>query len=93
MPIEPCYHCREILSVLRRRGLCWRCYYTPEIRSRYPHKPRPTSHSKLAQVDIEAAKSAAGEPCNDPPGSEGKIAVLAARAAVGAELWHPQDQL
>lgn len=31
------------------------------------------------------------EPTNAPPGTRRKVEVLAARAAAGEELWHPED--
>lgn len=33
----------------------------------------------------------AGEPCEDLPGTPGRIAALARRVELGQELWHPAD--
>lgn len=32
---KACAHCGKRLSFLRPGGLCWRCYYTPEIWKQY----------------------------------------------------------
>jgi hypothetical protein len=80
-----CRHCGHRTQSGRPRGLCWSCYYTPEVRARYP-----------AQV-IRGVGLFAG-PSPQPmkatralPGSPEKVAVLEQRARLGQELWHPQD--
>lgn len=82
-----CRHCQQA-PVSRPRGLCWSCYYTPEIRTRYPVT------SKFARRGLGIGFVAAplpAFPTDALPGSEEKIAVLTQRAALRQELFHPQD--
>lgn len=53
----PCVYCRK--GTPRRRGLCWECYYTPEIRTLY-FGPRP----KKAGPEEDP-------PCRKPPRKDG----------------------
>lgn len=82
-----CRHCRKA-RVNRPRGLCWSCYYRPGVRDRYP------STSKYARrgagVGVGPAPLPA-RPTSALPGSAEKIRVLAERAQLGQQLWHPDD--
>jgi hypothetical protein len=77
-----CRHCNQS-KVNRPRGLCWRCYYTPGLRDLY------------ASMGLPALLIIRGRPSSAPtsafPGTEAKIAVLAARAGRREELFHPDD--
>jgi hypothetical protein len=82
-----CRHCR-IGKVSRPRGLCWNCYYQPSVRGLYPSTNKYGWRGP--SVALLRAKPAL-QPTSAPPGSPEKIFVLAARAASGQELWHPDD--
>lgn len=75
-----CLHCGRPAS--RPRTLCWPCYYNPRIRALYP-----TASKYPIRTNIM--------PCLNPtdflPGSEGKIEVMARRAANRQDLHHPLD--
>lgn len=83
-----CRHCRGG-RVSRPRGLCWACYYTPGVREQYP------STSKFAREGVGNRGFRRSLPPPFPtdalPGTPEKIAVLAERARLGQELWHPED--
>jgi hypothetical protein len=86
--LTPCRHCRR-LAVRHARGLCQPCYRDPCVRKLFPAL-RPTRRPPQfvgAADDLEIARL----PTHYPPGSEGKIAVLAARCAAGLPLFHPAD--
>ena len=82
-----CRGCRA-RAANRRRGLCWNCYRCANVRARFP------SLSKFARrgvADYCGASKPASMPTRALPGMPEKIAVLAERARLGEELWHPQD--
>ena len=82
-----CRHC-SCCPVSRPRGLCWKCYYTPGVRDRYP------STSKFARrgvQDFNGKSRLPAEPTHALPGSLEKVAVLEQRAKLKQELWHPLD--
>lgn len=81
----PCRHCHRN-PIGRPRGLCWSCYYAPGVRERYP-----ISQSKYAKRGVDNNLGQRAEPTDATPGTAAKIAVLAARAARGELLFHPQD--
>ena len=80
-----CAHCEQC-PVSRPRGLCWRCYYTPEIRALYPGHPKFSYRGvgKKAKTLPDAAIAA--------PGSAEKVAILEVRAQADLALWHPEDR-
>lgn len=82
-----CRHCRRE-KVNRPRGLCWTCYYTPEIRDQYP------STSKFARRGIGNSNCEVplpAQPTEARPGTPEKVAVLERRAWMRQSLWHPGD--
>ncbi len=81
-----CRHCHQA-HVARPRGLCWVCYYTPGVRELYP----PTSKFARRGLGLSAARALPPQPTPALPGTPEKIAVLAQRAALRQELWHPDD--
>jgi hypothetical protein len=90
-PIFPtralCRHCLR-KHVNRPRGLCWRCYYTPGVKDKYP------STSKYARRGVGNFCGNAPLPSFSTaavPGSEEKIAILSERARLKQSLWHPDD--
>jgi hypothetical protein len=83
-----CRHCRQ-RNACRPRGLCWTCFYTPGVRRRYPAKTTGFAHRGSGSGIMRAALPPF--PTNARPGTPEKIAVLAERAAIPAELFHPED--
>lgn len=84
-----CLHCRR--SCRRKaRGLCWPCYYTPEVRRLYASRRGDAWHGLPDRQPGESPAPAAG-PTSALPGSAAKIAALAERAARGEELFHGED--
>jgi hypothetical protein len=86
-PRPPCLHCERRLAAKGRRGLCLSCWHDRGIRKRYPMKPG--GHGKGR--DCTGARPLP-EPTDAPPGSEAKVKVLARRARLRQELWHPEDK-
>ena len=86
MTRPPCRHCRRRVANPQKRGLCWTCYNTPGLRDQYP------STSKYARRgtgrDDDRADPA---PTATLPGTPERIEALAARAAAGERLFHPDD--
>jgi hypothetical protein len=82
-----CRNCNRS-KVNRPRGLCWSCYYRPGVREQYP------STSKFARRGVGNFCGAATQPTEATtarPGTAEKIAVLAERARLRQDLWHPDD--
>lgn len=82
-----CRHCKD-RRANRARGLCWTCYYTPGISRRYG----PLSKYGRRGVPEVASGAMPSTPTEALPGTPAKVLVLAARAAQGETLWHPQDK-
>lgn len=78
-----CRHCGKH-AVTRPRGLCWGCYYRPGVREQYP------SNNRFVLLFGDES-SGLPEPTRALPGSAAKIAVLAERARLRQELFHPDD--
>ena len=85
----PCRHCGGNVAC-RPRGLCWPCFGDPAVRALYPTSAAPTSRRGVGN-GVMASAPPPSEPTDALPGSEAKMAVLAARAARGESLWHPSD--
>jgi hypothetical protein len=80
-----CRHCQKVRSN-RPRGLCWSCYYRPGVRDLYPVSPRfRKGDDRFADLGIPPFPTFA------VPGSREKEAILAERARLGYQLWHPRD--
>lgn len=82
-----CRHCQASI-VSRPRGLCWSCFYTPEVRDLYPIS------SKFARRGLGIGNSTVvlpPYPTQAQPGSQEKIAILQQRAFSRHELFHPED--
>lgn len=83
--MKKCRHCGR--KVNRPKGLCWSCYYNPEISARYP------STSIYARRGV-SDKHREGLPCEPAPvypGTSEKIALMEQRAAEGKQLFHELD--
>ena len=46
---------------------------------------------RIVECDLDWMPTLTPEPTEHPPGSEGKIEVLAQRVLAGEDLWHPED--
>lgn len=77
---DGCVHCAVGKPVMPR-GLCRRCFYTPGLRKKYP----------LLDVDYHLARPLPDGPTGHPPGSPGKVEVMARRVAAGRQPHHPDD--
>jgi hypothetical protein len=83
-----CRHCGERKGV-RPGGLCFPCFGVLAVRERF------RSVSKFSRRGHNAETNAQSRPpathCPHPPGSEGRLRTLAARAARGESMTHPGD--
>ena len=80
---KACRHCAKNKAV-RPKSLCWGCW--TRHRDLYP------STSKFARRGSGFAYSGPPpEPTTARPGTEGKVAVLEARAQLGVDLFHELD--
>lgn len=83
-----CRHC-QAKPVNRPRGLCWVCYYTAGVRDRYP----PTGIQGVRGVSGGNVRvSPASFPTAALPGTAEKVDVMAIRARLKQDLWHPEDE-
>ena len=82
-----CRHCAR-LPASRPRSLCWICYSLPDVRSRYPPKNK---HGRRGIGNFYKNTSLPPFPTQALPGTPEKIAVLAERARMSVQLWHPDD--
>lgn len=74
--------------ISRPRGMCWRCYYNPEVK-------RVMSTSKHARRGVCLGNELLplpSEPTSAEPGSEEKIMEFCNRASGGFRLHHPDDK-
>jgi hypothetical protein len=87
-----CRHCKRPVREAKavRRGLCWGCRQSPDIRALHPP---PWTIFAGRPVTGFSSQAALGEPTEAMPGTPEKVAVLEARAAAGLSLWHPEDGL
>jgi hypothetical protein len=82
-----CRHCGRPRAG-RPRGLCWSCYHTPGIRERYPSESK---YGRRSMADFNGRVARPSAPTLALPGTCEKVAVLAQRACLRQELWHPLD--
>lgn len=87
-----CVHCRVHVAC-RARGLCWGCSLDPAVRALYPMKSGAYALPHVGLEHDESPRPLPRTPTDHPPGSPGKIAVLAQRAERGLQLFHPDDAL
>jgi hypothetical protein len=84
-----CRHCRRG-KISRPRGLCWVCYNKAGVRQRYPST---SIHAYRGIHDFYGRFRLPAFPTAALPGTAEKIAILSQRAALGQELFHPDDAL
>ena len=77
-----CRHCHK-RSCVRPRGLCGRCYNDIETRDLYPAQSRYRETNRVPALPDSATTAR--------PGTEEKVAVMAARFAAGRAVFHPDD--
>ncbi|GEM_PF-286348 len=82
-----CRSCNKVRAN-RPRGLCYCCYYNPEVRNLFPSTSKFAK--KGAGVDVTTSVLSL-EPTRAIPGTEEKIRILMERATNGLCLWHPMD--
>jgi len=85
--VPKCRHCQGARAT-RPRRLCFRCYYTPAVRDRYP------SESKYGRRGVGNFCGNAATPfvpTSAAPGTLAKLAVLEERVRLRHALWHPLD--
>lgn len=80
-----CQNCRKHI-ITRPRKLCTLCYYDKDIRCKFKTWPGYYPHGAVGWNP-----DAAIEPTEFPPGSEGKIKVMRARAEQMGPLHHALD--
>lgn len=86
-----CRHC-EKCGVNRPRGLCWSCYYKPEIKALYGAGSLSAKAAMYARIGVGLSyEGEPTEPTDALPGTEEKIVILASRAEKGLGLHHPKD--
>jgi transposase len=84
-----CVHCAR-RAATRPRGLCSGCYYgKPELRTRYPAR---AGYGQRGVGNGNARVAPAACPTDALPGSPAKVLVMAIRARLRQELWHPLDE-
>lgn len=83
--------CRLCLvkSASRPRGLCWVCYYTRRDEVPMTDSPHARRGNGVGVADNPCRPPA--EPTAALPGTDAKVAVMAARAARGEAVFHAED--
>lgn len=84
---QTCRHCGHA-TCSRPRGLCWTCYYNPQIRDQYP---TTSKFGRRGPGQGNANAKMPMEPTNALPGSPEKVEVLIARAMRREALFDPRD--
>lgn len=82
-----CRHCHHT-RVNRPRGLCWSCYYAPDVRDRYP---TISKFGRRGPGNFHGQLPLPQRPTEALPGSPEKVAVLEERVRLHFQLWHPRD--
>lgn len=84
-----CIHCKNA-KVSRPRNLCWKCYYTDDVREQYPIMDVPQNNRGACGKDFNKILPHA-PPTKALPGTEDKISVMEKRAAEGRPIFSPED--
>ena len=82
-----CKHC-QTRRADRPRGLCAICYYDVNIREMYFGQKRGRHPNFWLHLN---SSKPVDQPTQALPGTSEKFAELERRAALGMDLWHPQD--
>lgn len=86
-PRPPCRHC-QARPANRPKGLCWRCWDSPDIRKRHPSTSPHARRSAAADMVVASLPPA---PVAAAPGSEEKIRAMADRVERREATFHPDD--
>lgn len=81
-----CDFCGEHRRILRL-GLCYICYYSPQIRKKYKEDRDEDRKYPTEQIPYPLP----AQPTDAQPGTEAKIEVMAERVARKEALHHPHD--
>jgi hypothetical protein len=81
-----CRHCNRVRSI-HSRGLCRTCHRNLDVRSKYESE---NPKGRRGVVDRTGRRPLPDEPTAILPGPA-KVPVLAERARLGQDLWHPYD--
>jgi len=80
-------HCQHCQRVIKRRGLCKACYFTPDVREKFAPKKRTAPPGVLSIDPTDEPDT----PTRAPIGSGWKLRVMEARARAGMGVFHPAD--
>jgi hypothetical protein len=88
-----CLHCRRPCGAYVRRDLCRNCYFTREVRARYPCRGTSAGCGTAGRTDRDHHADPPPDPvrCLAPPGSAERLAVLAERRRQGYQLTRPDE--
>ena len=81
-----CGHCQKV-RVMKRRGLCKACYFTPSVRVLF--EPKRATGSQGPRISEPTGEP--DTPTRAPIGSGWKLRVMEARASSGQGVFHPDD--
>lgn len=90
MPTIGCRNCGGN-GAGRPRGLCWTCYYKPDIRQRFMMLDNERGGKRSECPPDFNGTAPDPTPTAALPGSEEKMRVLEERALRGEALFHPDD--
>ena len=84
-----CLHCRRPCRAYRRRGLCQHCYLDLAVRRRYPQTGTLAglAGADPRRRDFDGPAPEPPQRTAAEPGSPGKLAALASRAAARQQLF------
>lgn len=83
--VTPCLHCKGRPGDWRR-GLCWKCFRTPEVRVRYPRNEKFAS-----RVERHLGRRPPPRPTDAAPGTAAKVEVMAWRQSMGFFIFDARD--
>ena len=84
-----CQNCLR-KKVNRPRGLCFCCYYSPDVRERYP---TTSKYGRRGVCDYYGKERVPPVATSAMPGTQEKVCILVHRAEMGVSLWHPADAI
>lgn len=85
--VKMCQHCKRNICN-RPRGLCWGCYYKPGIIEQYPSTSK---YARRGVGNVTGVQPLPSFSTNAIPGTPEKLAILAIRAELKQQLFHPDD--
>jgi hypothetical protein len=79
-----CRHCGE-RSISRPRGLCWACFYLPDVRALYPAAVKIGDDADCIVPPLPEL------PTLTEPGTADRVEVYRQRVAAGRRIFHHLD--